>query len=106
MAVQAIYQAYFSAYSDGLDLSSVSGTLNLPEEMSFAVAQLALTRLGYLDTPSYSQAYLTGFTANGLFGTLPNNPPTYGVSDADSFSYGGDVSNGNMTGSITVYCFE
>jgi hypothetical protein len=101
MAVQEIYQAFVSAYN-----SSFSGTLNLPHEMSFAVAQVALTRSAYFDTPGWGQIYITGFTANGNFGSLPDNPPIYGVSDADSFSYEGDAANGAMTGSITVYCFE
>ena len=106
MAVQEIYYAFNWAYADSGDTSSFSGTVNLPREMSFAVAQAALTRSAYFDTPGWAQVYLTGFTANGDFGSLPNSPPTYGVSDADSFSYEGDVSNGAMTGLITVYCFE
>jgi hypothetical protein len=105
MAVQEIYLASVSGYSEGGSWT-FSGTVNLPHEMSFAVAQVALTRSAYFDTPGWSQIYLVGFTANGNFGSLPNYPPVYGVSNADNFSYEGDAELGGMTGSITVYCFE
>jgi hypothetical protein len=101
MAVQEIYHAFVTAYN-----GSFSATFNLPHEMSFAVAHVALTRSAYFDNPGWGQIYLTGFTANGEFGSLPDNPPIYAVSNADNFSYEGDAANGAMTGSITIYCFE
>jgi hypothetical protein len=106
VAVQEIYFSYNWADASGSNPASFSGTVNLPHEMSFAVAQVALNRSAYFDTPGWGQIYLTGFTANGLFGSLPDGPPAYGVSNADSFAYEGDVTNGAITGLITVYCFE
>jgi hypothetical protein len=105
MPVQEIYLANVAGYS--ADASwTFSGAVNLPHEMSFAVAQVALTRAAYFDTPGWSQIYLVGFIANGEFGSLPNFPPTYAVSNADNFFYEGDAELGAMTGSIIVYCFE
>lgn len=105
MAVQEIWASSGWAYADGTS-TSFSGTVNLPHEMPFAFAQVALTRSAYFDNPGWGQVYLTGYSANGNPVPVTDGSVILGISNADSFSVEGDVTNGAMTASITIYCFE
>jgi hypothetical protein len=83
-AVTSIY------YASGWG-SSFSGTLNLPQQMLAAVAQVALTNTLW-DTTGYCEAFLTGYSANGNPVSVSDHPAVLGIQNVDSFSFGGDAS--------------
>jgi hypothetical protein len=105
MAVQEIWAGTGWAAADG-GSTSFSGTVNLPHQMPFALAQVALTRSAYFDTPGLGQVYITGYSANGNPVPVTDGSVVLGISNVDSFSCEGDVTNGAITASITIYCFE
>jgi len=92
--------------------SSFSGTLNLPQQMPIAVAQVALNEtwtpiLNDSTTPDYCWVFITGYSANGNPVTLDAREAVLTVYNANSFSYEGSSSpNGYAYASITAYCFE
>ncbi|HXN44008.1 MAG TPA: hypothetical protein VN917_07165 [Xanthobacteraceae bacterium] len=106
MAVQEIWANSGWAFNDGSDGYSFSGTVNLPHEMPFAVAQVTLTRSAYFGTPGWNQVYITGYTANGNPVPVTDGSVILGISNADSFSFQGDTLDGAITASMTVFCFE
>ena len=106
MAVQEIWAGSGWAYDDGGDGYSFSGTVNLPHEMPFAVAQATLTRSAYFGTPGWNQVYITGYTANGNPVPVTDGSVVLGINNADSFSFEGDTLSGAITASLTVFCFE
>ena len=105
MAVQEIWVNSGWAFNDGGGYS-FSGTVNLPHEMPFAVAQVTLTRSAYFDTPGWNQVYITGFKANGNPVPVTDGSVVLGINNADSFPFQGDTLYGAITASMTVFCFE
>jgi hypothetical protein len=104
MAIEQIFISTGWAYANNT-ATSFSFTLNLPTQTP-AVAQVVLTRSAYFDTPGYAQVYFTAFSANGAPFPVFDGAVVLGVDNADSFSWEGDVAQGAMTASLTVYCFE
>lgn len=99
MAVTSIY------YGEGWG-SSFSGTLNLPQGLSAAVAQVALTHSEQYYTPGYCQVYLTDYSANGNPVPVTDGSVVLVISNPDSFSFEGGAANGFVISSIMAYCFE
>jgi hypothetical protein len=85
---------------------SWSGTVNLGQGFSAAVAQVALNCTG--TDPALCEVYLMDYSINGNPVSLPNSPGVQGITGAvDSFSWaGGSSPNGSGSGWITIYCFQ
>ena len=83
---------------------SWSGTVNLGQGFSAAVAQVALNRTG----TDYCEVYLMDYSINGNPVSLPNGPGVQGITGAvDSFSWaGGGSPSGSTQAWITIYCFQ
>ena len=83
---------------------SWSGTVNLGQGFSAAVAQVALNRTG----TDYCEVYLMDYSINGNPVSLPNGPGVQGITGAvDSFSWaGGGSPSGSTHAWITIYCFQ
>src|SRR3974377_205723 len=84
--------------------ASFSGTVNLGQGFSAAVAQVALNSTD----SNLSEVYLMDYSINGNPVSLPNSPGVQGITGAvDSFSWaGGGSPSGSTQAWITIYCFQ
>jgi hypothetical protein len=105
----------YIAFSQGFG-TSFSGTVNLGQGFSAAVAQVALNSI-YVPPPDsdYCEVYLSGYTINGDPFPLSNNlggirQGAVGINGAvDSFSWSGGTGGGGtgfVNAWITICCFQ